>query len=291
MKNLFNFIKNTFIFVIIVYFCNKNIQAQNIIVKTITPQNTQINVNGWAKKIKSILSTNDWKEDWQTQFTLHSNFTVGEKQVVEGGMQKLTVCKFTLELELKNWILNSTLHKETFMLTGTGMALQDAFGNAINKANDKQFSDFLSKSQTKIIAYYEKECKKIMENASKEEEKGNFEKAILLLSAIPDEGVSCSKDAEAMKEEALYAYQNAQCKQKLLEAKILAASQKYEEALQKLAQIPSETECQKNRDEMIDQIAKKYEAKTEFEQEKSWKETQKQTIDKLYQQQFLILEK
>ncbi len=285
----------TFLSVFCISFFYKNLSAQNFIVKVLTENNDKISVKNWSKKLKSIIESNDLKEDWQTAFVLKSNFVEGDVQVIESGMQKLTACRFTLELELRNWFLNTTILKENFTLTGTGSNHQEAFGQAINKVNNKQFAEFCTKTKAKIADYYQKECKNILEKVQKEEQKENYEKALIMLAAIPDD-ISCSKEVGQMQEELFFAHQSKECAKLLLKAKIAMAAQKYEEALEKLGEIHNESDCEKNRDEMINEIAKKYEEKSQIEKAKNEKsiksqETQKQIIDLIFQQQLSIIQR
>jgi hypothetical protein len=204
---------------------------------------------------------------YNNNFVIYPKFAIYETNVVEGGMQNISVVSCELSLFIKqvdNNIIFSAISKS---LKGSGNNKKTAITNAISKvsANDLQFNTFIETGKGKIIQYYETKCQDIITKSESLVKMQDYEQALGLLMTIPEE-VSCYSKVQEKSIEAYKAFKNHGCKIQLQDARTILASNDYRLALHILSQIDPSTPCFKESQTLVNNAA----AKVDIEDKKQW---------------------
>lgn len=196
-------------------------------------------------KIRSIVSNYGvGASGYSNNFVIYPKFGIVDVSVVEGGMQNITVVTVEFSMFVKqvdNNILFSSFNKT---IKGSGANKSAALTNAIQliPTKDKDLQTFIESSKSKIVEYYNTNCDRILSQASSLYSAGDLEKALGVLSNVPEE-VPCYEKIKAKAIEIYKAYTNKLCKQQLNEANSLVAKQDYSGALKILATIDPGSSC------------------------------------------------
>ena len=198
-------------------------------------------------------------------FVIYPKFSVYESNIVEGGMQNITVVKCEVSLFVKqvdNNILFSSISK---MLSGSGSNKSNALTNAISKINinDNEFKTFVETAKTKIVKYYENKCSDIILKSESLSKKQAYEESLALLMSVPEE-VSCYSKVQEKSIVVYKAYQDQKCKILLAEANVSMAGNDNSKALETLALIDPSSTCFND----AKLIMKKLETKINVEQKR-----------------------
>jgi hypothetical protein len=196
---------------------------------------------------------------YNNNFVVYPKFAIYETNVVEGGMQNITVITSELSLFIKqvdNNMMFSTISKS---LKGSGNSKELAITNAISKipSNDPEFKTFIETGKTKIIKYYETKCEDIISKSDGFVKMQKFEQALGLLMSVPEEVSSCYNKIQDKSIVAYKAYQTQKCSELIQKAKTTLASNDFVGALNILADIDPSATCFKE----AQTIAKTAEAK------------------------------
>ncbi|MBF2709552.1 hypothetical protein [Flavobacterium soyangense] len=228
-------------------------------------------------KISQIVTISGLSDSgYNNNFVIYPKFAVNETNVVEGGMQNITIVSVELSLFVKqvdNNILFSTISKT---IKGSGSNKELAITNAITKiaANDIDFKTFIEKSKTKIIQYYETRCSDIIKKSDGFVKTQQFEEALGLLMSVPD-AVSCYGQVQVKAIEAYKGFQKKNCTKQMQLAKNAIATNNYEGTLNILSEIDPASPCFKE----SQNIAKNIEVKVTAEEKKQWDFQMKQYDD------------
>lgn len=216
---------------------------------------------------------------YNNNFVVYPKFAIYETNVVEGGMQNITVITSELSLFIKqvdNNIMFSTISKQ---LKGSGNSKELAITNAISKipSNDPEFITFIETGKTKIIKYYETKCEDIISKSDAFVKMQKFEQALGLLMSVPEEVSSCYNKIQDKSIIAYKAYQTQKCSELIQKAKTTLASNDFVGALDILADIDPSATCFKE----AQTISKTAEAKVTAEEKKQWDFRMKQYNDEI----------
>jgi hypothetical protein len=214
---------------------------------------------------------------YNNNFIIYPKFAISESNVVEGGMQNITVVTAELNLFIKqvqNNVLFSSISKP---LKGSGSSKQLAITNAISKisTSDPEFKTFIEKGKSKIILYYETKCADIIKQSDTFVKMQQYEQALGLLMSVPEEVSSCYNQVQDKAIEAYKAYQTQNCSVLIQKAKTTLASNDYTGALTILAEIDPSAACFSE----AQALAKSAETKVDAEEKKQWDFQMKQYND------------
>lgn len=214
---------------------------------------------------------------YNNNFVIYPKFAIYESNIVEGGMQKITVVTAELSLFIKqvnNNILFSTISKP---LKGSGNNKELAITNAISKipTNDPEFKIFIETGKSKIIQYYETKCVDIIKKSDSYVKMQQYDQALGLLMTVPEEVSSCYNRIQDKAIEAYKAYQTQKCAELIQKAKTFLAANDYAGALNILSDIDPSASCFK--ESQI--LAKTAETKVDAEEKKQWDFKMKQYSD------------
>lgn len=214
---------------------------------------------------------------YNNNFVIYPKFAIYENNIVEGGMQKITV--FTAELSLfikqvENNLLFSTISKQ---LKGSGSNKEQAITNAISKIpiNDTEFKIFIETGKSEIIRYYETKCEDIIKKSDSYVKMQQYDQALGLLMTVPEEVSSCYNQIQGKAIEAYKAYQTQKCAELIQKAKTTLAGNDYAGALNILSDIDPSASCFNE----AQALAKTAETKVDAEEKKQWDFQMKQYSD------------
>jgi hypothetical protein len=253
-----------------------------IALSVIMPENIDgLNVSQLSKletKISQIVTVSGLASSgYNNNFVIYPKFAIFESNIVEGGMQNITVVTAELNLFIKqvdNHLLFSTISKP---LKGSGSSKELAITNAISKitTNDPVFKTFIETGKLKIIAYYETKCVDIIKKSDSYVKIQQYDHALGLLMSVPEEVSSCYNQIQDKAIETYKAYQTQKCSELIQKAKTTLANNDYVEALNILSEIDPSASCFKE----AQAIAKSAETKVKAEEKKQWDFQMKQYND------------
>lgn len=219
-------------------------------------------------KISQIVTNSGLSDSgYNNNFVIYPKFALTETNVVEGGMQNITIVSIELSLFIKQVhtnILFSTISKT---IKGSASSKELAISNAISKigTNDSDYNTFIEKSKTKIIQYYETKCSDIIKKSDGLVKTQQFEEALGLLMSVPD-AVSCHSQVQAKAIEAYNGFQKKNCSKQMQLAKNTMATNNYASTLNILSEIDPASPCF----DESQTLSKSVENKVNIEQKKQW---------------------
>jgi hypothetical protein len=264
------------IFSMLLVFCNIKAQSSSevgkIALSVILPGNVDgLDISQLSKmesKITQIVtSTGLASSGYNNNFVIYPVFAIYETNVIEGGMQNITVVTCDLSLFIKQVDNNVVFSSISKQLKGSGQNKKTALTNALSKIaiNDIEFKTFIKNGKDKIIQYYESKCQDIIWKSESLVKMQDYEQALGLLMTVPEE-VSCYNKVQQKSIEAYKAYQKQKCIVQLQEAKTEIASNNYSYALNILSQIDPSTPCFKESQNLVNNAA----SKIDVEEKKQW---------------------
>lgn len=253
-----------------------------IALSTVMPENIDgLNVSQLSKldtKITQIVTASGLgASGYNNNFVIYPKFAVYESNLVEGGMQNITVVNAEVSLFIKqvdNNLLFSTISKP---LKGSGSSKELAITNAITKipTSDPEFKAFIETGKSKIIQYYTEKCSDIIAKADTYVKMQQFEQALGLLMSVPEEVSGCYIQVQNKAIEAYKAYQTQRCAEQIQLAKTTLASNDYIGTLNILSEIDPSAVCFKE----AQTIAKSASVNVDAEEKKHWDFQMKQYND------------
>ncbi|MDR0413044.1 MAG: hypothetical protein LBH61_04500 [Dysgonamonadaceae bacterium] len=195
-------------------------------------------------------------------FVIYPKFAVYSTDVVEGGMQNITVTTCELSLYIKQVSNNLLFSSVVKTLKGSGKTKEMAITGAISQipVADRKFAEFIAEGKQKIIAYYEANCADIIKKSDTFTKMQQYEQSLGLLMSIPEEVASCHNKVLEKSVETFKAYQNQHCAKLLQQAKAKSAMQDWDGALDILAEIDPSSNCFKEQQTLIKSIENKVSA-------------------------------
>ena len=255
-----------------------------ITLSVIMPDNIEgLNASQLSKletKISQILiSSGIAATGYNNNFVIYPKFAIYESNIVEGGMQNITVINADLSLfvkQVENNLMFSTISKS---LKGSGNNKELAITNSISQinANDLDFKTFIETGKSKIVKYYETKCEDIIKKSEGLVKMQKFEEALGLLMSVPEEVTSCYNQIHDKSITVYKAYQTQKCSELILKAKTTLSSNDFVGTLNILSNIDPSVSCFKE----AQSIAKTVEAKVTAEEKKRWDFQMKQYNDEV----------
>ena len=279
--------KNIYFLIIALLFLNTSFAQSSkdfgkIALSVIMPDNIDGLDVSQCSKIESKISqivvfTGLASSGYNNNFVIYPKFAIYESNVVEGGMQNITVVNAELSLFIKqvdNNILFSTISKS---INGSGSTKQIAITNAISKiqTNNPDFKTFIETGKSKIILYYESKCDDIISKSNSFIKMQQYDQALGLLMSVPEEVSSCYNKIQDKAIEAYKAFQSQKCSELLQKARTSIAGNDNVVALNFLSEIDPSTSCF-NESQIL---AKSVEKKINAEERKQWEFKMKQYND------------
>jgi hypothetical protein len=260
-------------------FCSYTIHAQStddvgkIALSVVIPENadglTITQLSKLETKITQIVTNSSLAASgYNHNFVIYPKFAVYASEVVEGGMQNITVITAELSLYIKQVDNNLLFASVSKQLKGSGKSTEMAITNAIAQipVEYQEFQLFLETGKQKIVKYYEKNCDDIQKKADTYIQLQQYEQALGLLMSVPEEVTSCYTAILDRATTVYKAYQTQRCSEQIQQANAKSAAMNYTEALNILAEIDPSTDCFKDAESLM----KSLESKINAEEKKQW---------------------
>jgi tetratricopeptide (TPR) repeat protein len=267
-------------------FAQSTADIRKIALSVIMPDNVEgLNDSQLSKletKITQIVTSSGIATSgYNNNFVIYPKFSIIESNIIEGGIQNITVVTAEINLFIKqvdNNLLFSSISKS---LKGSGSSKVLAISNAISKimSGDQEYKTFIFVGKSKIIQYYESKCTDIRITADSYIKMQQYEKAMGLLMSVPEEISSnesnCYIEIQEKAIEAYKAFQTQSCSVLIQKAITALAANDYAGALNILSDIDPSTSCF-NEALKIAEVAEK---KVNEEEKQQWDFQMKQYND------------
>ncbi|GAB6393820.1 MAG: hypothetical protein MdMp024_0132 [Bacteroidales bacterium] len=271
-------INNIFLAIIATFLCIYGTKAQTIddigkiVVSVVIPENvsgltaTQLS-NLEAKIIQITTNSGLAAVGYNQNFIIYPQIDIYENNVVEGGMQNITVITAELSLFIQQVSNNFVFASVSKRLKSNGKNTELALTNAITQisVSDKNFISFIKKGKEKILQYYEESYDDIMRKADAYIKLQQYQQALVLLMGVPEE-VSYYDKVLNKSIDIYKAYQKQTCSEQIHRAKAMSATMDYEEALNILTEIDPSTNCIKEAQLLVKSI----ESELSAEKNRQW---------------------
>ena len=251
------FLMLSFFSIVCVALAQSASEVGKIALSVIMPENVDgLDVSQLSKietKIMRIVSLSGLAASgYNNNFVIYPKFAIYETNVVEGGMQNITVVTCELSLFIKqvdNNVIFSTISKQ---IKGSGNNKTTAITNAISEVptNDQQFKTFIEIGKTKIIQYYESKCQDIITKSESLVKMDDYEQAFGLLMTVPEE-VSCYNKVQEKSIEAYNSYKEKQCVKLLALAGTEFEKNNINEGIDIIGKIDPSAKCYENAQSLI----------------------------------------
>ena len=199
------------------------------------------------------------------RFVLLTNVNILSKDIIAGPPTMIAQ-----NLELNFYIADATdntiFSSLSIELKGVGTSQTKAYIEAIKTINpkDKRIGDFVEEGKKKIIDYYNNNCEAIITKANASAKIGDFDGAILKLSAIPDVCEKCYEKSLITIESIYQNKIDLECAGIIKSAKYTWQTATTTEGAQKVAEqlnnLSPFSSCQNDADLLLKQISQKLKA-------------------------------
>jgi hypothetical protein len=180
----------------------------------------------------------------QNNLVLYPIIKIYNEQTVNPGLQNITVIEADISLYVKQLDSKVIFASITKKLKGSGRNRDLALSNLISnvKLDDESTRVFLERAKQKAITYYNQRCSTILAQADQMMKMNQSQEALVSLFSIPSE-VECYQQTQNKAIEAFKMYQNQNCNQMLLNAKVKIANRQFEEGLGIIGMIDPSSPC------------------------------------------------
>jgi hypothetical protein len=267
MANTF-FKKMVYFIGIIVFPFLGNTQASNFQIQLVMPPAsasfTEVQLQKLESKIIQLVTNSNLAIiGTNNNFVIYPVVTIGESNIVENGMQNITVTSLDFSFFIKQIEGNMIFSSISKKIIGNGSNQLLSITNAFSQLNtkDADYKEFILKAIEKVNSYYNENCNTILQKADNLDTKLNYEQAIGLLSSVPPSCINCNALAEKKALEIFKKYQPTLCNYNLTKAKAAIAINDFETALNLLYIIDPTANCNQEVNKLIKEISQKVDKK------------------------------
>lgn len=195
------------------------------------------------RKVVDIFTQNGVANAKGSTFVVYPALNIVEFGRMEG-IKNYDVVQLELSLLVKNIFSKQDFTVFSRSISGTGESKRAAINKAIMgiRPRQKVYKDFIQEMQEKVTAYYEEECDAIKEDAETALANKEYQKAIALLNALPQNS-TCRTANKALLENAYQEYQAKNCRRDVQEADIAILNKDYKKAINILSRVDVESPC------------------------------------------------
>jgi hypothetical protein len=241
-------------------------------------------------KLNQIASNNGMGgSDVNPRFIITANVNVGTKDIIAGPPQMIAQ-NIDITFFIGDAISNTIFSSETISVKGVGTNENKAFIEAIRNINpkSKELISFTEAGKTKIVDFYATQCDFIIKDAQTLVKQEKYDEAIYQLTLVPEICQECYfKCLDTLT--SIYQHKiDADCKEKLEQAKIIWTADQTPEGAQKAGEVIGSinpmASCQTDVKALIDSIDSKLKA----DEKARWEFIMKQYEDKIAAQKELV---
>lgn len=219
------------------------------------------------------------------RFIITANVNVGTKDIIPGPPQMIAL-NLDVTLFIGDAVENKSFCNTTISLKGVGTNENKAYIDALKKINPKnpEIQKFVEEGKNKIVTYYNTQCDFIIKNALTLKKQGNFDEAIYQLSIVPDVCQECYFRCLDTLSSIFQQKVDADCDQKLKQAKTVWAAEQTPDGAEKAADIVNQINPLATCQPEVDAFIKSIEAKLKADEQARWQFKLKQYADKVAMQ-------
>lgn len=242
---------------------------------------TQDIVSSLTKKLEQIISKSGAVAKSQnSNFVLSAELSIDSKDIISGPPQMIAQ-NIELTLRVGDAASGISFSMASVSLRGVGTNETKSTLEAIKNisTNNEEIQQCIEKGKLAIVAYYQKNCSKLIDAATSRAQMGNHDEAIYMLSMIPD---ACSVCYSTALETCQFVYQakiNAQSAQNLQAAKSAWSSEPTESGAIKAANFLQKINPYSNSFEEAQKLSTTIRKKFEDQQVAEWNFKLKQYED------------
>jgi hypothetical protein len=232
-----------------------------IVLSVVMPENLEGLTASQLSKLESKITQITTRaglaaNSYNQTFVIYPKFAIYESQVVEGGMQNITVLTAELSLYILQTTTNVLFASVSKPLKGSGKSREAAITQLISQipVSDKAFAVFIDEGKQKIIQYYETNCNNIVKKADSYIQRQQYDQALGLLMSVPEEVSACYDKILNKAIDTHQALLTQICSEKMLQAKTMLATKNYEGTLGVLSEIDPSAVCFKEALAMVQSI-------------------------------------
>lgn len=253
---------------ILLGFCTNAINAQSknttftlgVVMPEASNELSQEQIEKLTSKITQIINnSNEATVGYTNDIVIYPIVSIDETNVVEGGLQNITVTTIEFSLFIKQVSTNLVYNSISKKIKGSGNNKSQAITNAFSKIKPSEefYRQFILTSKSKILKYYTDNCKTIIKSADNLSAKQEYEQSISLLQSIPSASSDCYDQAQKKSIEVYKKYQSVLCSKNITNAKAAIAINDYNAALEALYIIDPSSTCYLEVQKLISQISSK----------------------------------
>lgn len=217
-------------------------------------------------KLKSIANRNGVSTDMFGEFIMYPIVNVVEKNLVEGGLKNMYITEVAMGLFIIQLSNGAEYGSCEVLLKGTGNNIANAVKNAFTKINasDEIYKSFFVDCKKNIEGYYVANKSAIISKANTLANLQKYKEALNLLMTYPEnlEGYDAIQQVSI---QVYTRYQNSVCSKMIAEARSAIAIHDYVEALEILAKIDSESNCNKEAISLINEVKEQIQSEQKME--------------------------
>ncbi len=139
-------------------------------------------------KLGQIITENGVSDNVSNpRFIITSNITVLNKNIT-GTAPAMVALNLDLTLYIGDGLAGNLFSSKSIQLKGVGTNETKAYISALKRINSRNPSiqSFISKGKTRVIDYYNTNCKQIIKKAQALEVQNNFTQALIVLTNVPE---------------------------------------------------------------------------------------------------------
>ncbi len=210
-------------------------------------------------KIKRALSLNGLSDAKQPSLVLVPEIMIVSENMLYGVPAYFEV-EYDIVFYLQSLYGNNSFDSYTYSVKGKGRNKNNAIAKSMKKVrlNTPKFSQFLQKAQKKAIAYYEKKLPYIIQKANTAINVKEYDKALFILSDVPESIPSYSSQVLPLIEKAYQMYAKNNADAILQKAKALWAANKSDinayRVAELIATIPTGTQAYQEAKTLIEDL-------------------------------------
>lgn len=160
------------------------------------------------------------------------------------GLENRVLSKLRFSIQVKNRLSGAVISSESQILTGSGSHTDGAIRKALSqiKPGQNQYQQWVEKIEERQTTYYDEHCSEILAEAKIASDREEYDRAIVLLKAIPTSS-NCIDQSQSALLGYYQQYQEQQCQKALQQAEVAMQQEKFAEAIEHLSSIDPESSC------------------------------------------------
>jgi len=210
--------------------------ASSIPIAIVVPRQSEplneSHIQRFENKMLDMVTQSGISATGSSPIAMMPSFAIESEDAVEGGMKNVIVLNANITFYIRNLETNEVYSSISKQVRGSGVSRERAVNDCIAKlsVSRSDFTDFVERGRSKILAYYRTNCASLMARAETFANTQQYEQAIAVVSSIPPTA-TCYSQSLALLEKFYPAYQKQNCNELLQKGRSLYGGHLYLDAL------------------------------------------------------------